>query len=69
MEIIKWGDLKESGVNEKKKQIVLLHTSRKIIDYLNSIKNRHNGKYDKIPNFVIDKEGKILELLNPSLSN
>ncbi len=69
MEIIKWGDLKESGVNEKKKQIVLLHTSRKIIDYLNSIKNRHNGKYDKIPNFVIDKEGKILELLNPDFTS
>lgn len=69
MEIIKWGDLKESGVNEKKKQIVLLHTYRKIIDYLNSIKNRHNGKYDKIPNFVIDKEGKILELLNPDFTS
>lgn len=69
MEIIKWGDLKESGVNEKKKQIVLLHTSRKIIDYLNAIKNRHNGKYDKIPNFVIDKEGKILELLNPDFTS
>jgi len=69
MEIIKWGDLKGSGINEKKKQIVLLHTSRKIIDYLNAIKNRHNGKYDKIPNFVIDKEGKILELLNPDFTS
>jgi hypothetical protein len=30
-----------------------------------SLKYRFNGKYDKIPNYIIDKEGKILETLSP----
>ena len=65
MNIIKWDNLKGSGTNKKKKQIVLLHTSRKVTEYLSSLKHRHNGNYDKIPNYVIDKEGKILEVLDP----
>ena len=32
-------------------------------EYLTSLKYRGNGKYNKIPNFFIDKEGKILQLL------
>jgi hypothetical protein len=32
-------------------------------DYLQSLKYRYNGKYDKIPNYIITREGKILQLL------
>lgn len=63
--IINYGNYFSSGENEDKKQIVLLHTSREVKQYLNGLKYRFNGKYDKIPNYVIDKEGKILELLEP----
>ena len=33
-------------------------------EYLTGLKYRGNGKYDKIPHFFIDKEGKILQLLS-----
>jgi hypothetical protein len=32
-------------------------------NYLASLRYRYNGKYTKIPNFVITKEGKVLQLL------
>lgn len=65
IKIINYGNYLSSGENEEKKQIVLLHTSREISQYLMGLKYRFNGKYDKIPNYVIDKDGKILELLEP----
>lgn len=65
IKIIKFGKYLSSGENDEKKQIVLLHSSREINQYLTGLKYRFNGKYDKIPNYVIDKEGKILELLEP----
>jgi hypothetical protein len=51
------------GKQKKKKQIILSHTSRNIKDYVSSLKNRHNGKYDKIPNFLISRDGVIYRLL------
>ena len=57
--IIKYGNFKNSGENENKTQIILTHTSRDINQYLMSLKYRFNSKYDKIPNYIIDKEGKI----------
>lgn len=63
--IIKYGNFKDSGENKNKTQIILTHTSRDINQYLMSLKYRFNGKYDKIPNYVIDKDGRILETLNP----
>ena len=63
--IIKYGSFKNSGENKNKTQIILTHTSRDINQYLMSLKYRFNGKYDKIPNYIIDKEGKILETLSP----
>lgn len=67
--IIKYGNFKYSVENKNKTQIILTHTSRKINQYLMSIKYRFNGKYDKIPNYIIDKEGKILETLSPEKSS
>ncbi len=52
-----------SGKTKTKTQIILCHTSRTANEYLISLKYRKNGKYDKIPNFLISKDGKILDLL------
>jgi len=64
IEIIKYGDFKPSGKQKKKRQIILTHTSRNVENYLASLRYRHNGKYKKIPNYVITKDGKILQLLD-----
>ena len=62
-EIIKYGDFKPLGKQKKKSQIILTHTTRNVENYLASLRYRHNGKYKKIPNYVITKDGKILKLL------
>lgn len=61
--IIKYGEYKSLGKQKKKHQIILTHSSRNINPYLTSIKYRFNGKYNRIPNYVITKDGKILQLL------
>ena len=61
--IEKHGNFK-SGKYKKKTQIILCHTSREVEEYLASLKFRYNSKYDKIPNYVITREGKILQLLS-----
>jgi hypothetical protein len=65
-DIVRFGNFKSIGKNKKKHQIVLAHTSRSLNGYLLSLKHRFNGKYKKIPNYIITKEGKILELLKPN---
>jgi N-acetyl-anhydromuramyl-L-alanine amidase AmpD len=62
-EIIEYGDFKTTGKQKKKKQIILCHTSREVGEYLASLKHRLNGKFDRIPNYVISREGTILKLL------
>ena len=66
MEIIEIDGYKHQGRYNKKTQILLTNTNRPINYYLNSLKTRYNGKYDKIPNYVISKEGKIYSLIPPS---
>ncbi len=51
------------GKQKKKKQIILTHTSRNLKDYISSLKYRYNGKYDKVPNFIIGRDGVIYRLL------
>ena len=63
MEIIKYGEFKPVGKQKKKHQIILTHTSRNINDYLQSLKFRFNGEFKRIPNYIITREGKILQLL------
>jgi len=60
-EIIEYGDFKTTGKQKKKKQIILCHTSREIGEYLSSLKYRLNGKFDRIPNYVISREGTITQ--------
>jgi hypothetical protein len=62
-EIIDYGDFKTTGKQKKKKQIILCHTSRDVGEYLASLKHRHNTRFDRIPNYVISREGTILKLL------
>ncbi len=63
LNIEQYGNFKTTGKQKKKKQIILCHTSREVEEYLTSLKVRYNSKYDKIPNYVITKSGKILQLL------
>jgi N-acetyl-anhydromuramyl-L-alanine amidase AmpD len=51
------------GKQKKKKQIILSHTSRNIEEYLNMLKYRINGKYDKAPHFIISKDGNVIQTL------
>lgn len=61
--IEKLGNYKPIGKQKVKKQIILCHTSREAGDYLASLNFRYNEKYDKIPNFFIDRWGKVFQLL------
>ena len=62
--IEKYGNFKPSGKYKQKTQIILCHTSREVEEYLASLKFRYNSKYDKIPNYVVTREGKVLQLLS-----
>ena len=63
IEVEKYGNFKSLGKNKKKYQIILIHTSRNAENYLQSLKYRYNSKFKKIPNYLITKNGKILQLL------
>ena len=70
VDVQKYGKFKGKGKQKKKNQIILTHTSRNINDYLQSLKYRYNGEYDKIPHYIITREGIILQLLaNSEYSN
>jgi len=62
-DIIEYEKFKPVGKQKKKNQIILTHTSRNINDYLNALKYRYNGNYKKIPNYIITREGRVLQLL------
>jgi hypothetical protein len=64
IDVIKYGDLKPTGKQKKKQQIIIQHTSRNIEEYLLGLKYRFNGRYKKIPNYVVSRDGKVLQLLN-----
>lgn len=53
-----------TNIESEKTQIIIVHTSRKIDEYLVSLKHRHNGKYNKVPHYVISRKGDIIQLLN-----
>lgn len=62
---IVYGNFKTKLKSKKKKQIILCHTAREVNEYLTSLKFRSNGKFDRIPHFVITRDGKVLQLLDP----
>lgn len=57
-------EFKAEGIHKKKTQIILCHTSREAKDYLTSLKFRFNHKYNKIPHYVVEKNGIIHQLLD-----
>jgi N-acetyl-anhydromuramyl-L-alanine amidase AmpD len=63
LNVIPYGNFKPLGKNKKKKQIILCHTSREVDDYLTSLSFRYNSKYDRIPHYVISREGRVMQLL------
>ena len=60
----KYGNFESVGTQKEKKQIILCHTSREVQEYLASLQFRYNSKYDKIPNYVVTMDGKVLQLLD-----
>jgi len=52
------------GKQKKKKQIMLTHTSRDVEEYLSMIKNRMNGGFNRIPHFIITKDGSVIQKMN-----
>ena len=63
MEIKKFGNFRPTGKQKKKHQIILTHTSRNLNNYLECLSNRFNGNYDKIPNYIIARNGEVYQLL------
>ena len=53
---------KTLNIQGENKQILLCNTQRETDLFLKSLDTRNNGKYKKIPNFVIKKDGKVVEL-------
>jgi N-acetyl-anhydromuramyl-L-alanine amidase AmpD len=64
LKIERYIEFKPSGKQKKKKQIILCHTTREAEEYLVSLKFRYNGSYNKIPNYLIERNGKITQLLD-----
>jgi len=63
VEVLELKEFKPVGKSRKKKQILLTHTSRNIQDYISSLKNRYNGEYKKLPNYVISRKGDIIQII------
>jgi hypothetical protein len=49
----------------KKKQIILGHTSSNLSEYVTKIKTRYNGKYNRLPAFIIGVDGVIYQMYDP----
>ena len=62
--IKKYGNFKPSGKYKQKTQIILCHTSREVEEYLASLTFRYNSKYDKVPNYVVTRDGRVIQLLS-----
>lgn len=63
-EISEYGNFTSEQKEDNKSQIILVHTGRPTENYLQSLKFRYNGKLNRIPNYVITRNGNILKLLN-----
>jgi N-acetyl-anhydromuramyl-L-alanine amidase AmpD len=53
---------------DNKKQIVLVHTSRSLFDYVVSLKTRYNGKPQKLPHYIVGQDGKVIQLLDDNVN-
>lgn len=64
LDILKNNKFSPSGKQKKKNQIILIHTGREYTSYINSLIYRFNGNYNKIPNYIITRNGEVIQLLN-----
>ena len=64
MEVIDKTLITDLKKEKEKKQILLTHTSRNLIDYMVSLKYRYGGKPPKLPHYLIGRDGKIIKLLD-----
>ena len=65
-----YGNFKPIGKTKLKKQIILCHTSREADEFLASLQFRYNGKFDRIPNYFINRNGIIQQFISDtSFSN
>jgi len=56
-------NIKPTGRYKNKKQIMITHTGRVLDDYIKSLKYRYNGNYNKLPNYVISRNGEIYNII------
>jgi N-acetyl-anhydromuramyl-L-alanine amidase AmpD len=66
IEKISTNNLKEEKV---KNQILLTHTSRNVIDYMVSIKYRYDGNPQKLPHYIVTRDGKLIKLLEHNINS
>ena len=64
MEVIEKLNYSHFKEENKKSQILLTHTSRNLIDYMVSLKYRFGGRPTKLPHYFVDREGKILHVMD-----
>lgn len=62
LDIKKYGEF-SFNQNDEKSQIILVHTKRSLLPYLQGLKYRFNKKNKRVPHFIISKKGEILQLL------
>jgi len=64
MEIIEKLDYPNFKEEQGKSQILLTHTSRPLMDIMVSIKYRLGGKPHKLPHYFVDRDGKVIQVLD-----
>jgi hypothetical protein len=64
MEIIEKLNYPNFKEEQDKSQILLTHTSRPLMDIMVSIKYRFGGKPPKLPHYFIDRDGKVIQVLD-----
>ena len=50
-----------------KKQIILCNTTRGVQQYLDSLLLRKNGKYDRLPHYVVSNKGEIHKIISEDM--
>lgn len=69
LEVTKITKFKFNSKTKAKTQIILCHTSKDATKYIDLLSNRYGGYYDRIPNYLITKEGEIIQLLGDNFGS
>jgi N-acetyl-anhydromuramyl-L-alanine amidase AmpD len=60
-------DFSPLGEYKKKTQIILTDSKRDYVNYIQSLKYRYNSKNPYLPHYVISKDGKIFNIMEPTM--